>query len=168
MNDCAQPGLTASTYSMVAANALSTLVNVICLYRIDGRAVLTPVGLQMTPAEPWKAEASRTAFTTSDDCDGSAAHVTSALADARIVALDPELAEKFPVTARVANALSMHFVGVCCSRPMRGTRRGRQEGRGQHCRSCDRHGASTLPGLDSLLTGAFGRKTAPPTPARRS
>ena len=78
MNDCAQPGLTASTYSMVAANALSTLVNVICPYRIDGRAVLTPVGLQMTPAESWKAEASRTAFTTSDDCDGSAAHVTSA------------------------------------------------------------------------------------------
>jgi hypothetical protein len=97
----------------MVANALSTFVNSICPYRIDGRTVVMPTGMQMMAAESWKAEASRTATNTSDDCDGSGAHVTSAVMDARRVALDPALAEKFPVTARIANALSMHYVGVC-------------------------------------------------------
>lgn len=156
MADCAQPGLKASTYSMVAANALSTLVSVTCPYRIDGRAVLTPTGLQMTPAESWKAEASRTAFNTSDDCDGSAAHVTAAIADARIVALNPELAAQFPVTARVANAFSMHFVGVCVLAANAG-----------HADDAGKKGAANIAGhaiamalprsqvFDSLVTGAY-------------
>jgi hypothetical protein len=113
MQECRSPGIAASRWSGAVANALSTFVSSICPYRIDGRTVITPTGMQMTAAESWKAEASRTACNTSDDCDGSGAHVTSGVMDARRVALDPTLAETFPVTARVANALSMHFVGIC-------------------------------------------------------
>lgn len=113
MQECRSPGIAASRWSGAVASALSTFVNSICPYRIDGRGEVTPTGMQMTAAESWKAEASRTAINTSDDCDGSGAHITSAVMDARRVALDPALAEKFPVTARIANAMSMHFVGIC-------------------------------------------------------
>jgi hypothetical protein len=110
--ECARPGIQASRWSKAAANALSTIVNMMCPYRIDGRTVLTPTGLQMTAAESWKAEASRSTYSTADDCDGSAAHACSAVFAAKAVALDPELSKEFPSTAMFANALSLHFVGV--------------------------------------------------------
>jgi len=110
--DCAQPGVMASKWSGAAATALSTIVNMVCPYRIDGRTVLTPTGLQMTAAESWKAEASRTVYSTGDDCDGSGAHASAAAADARVISLDAELSKTYPVTALFANALSLHFVGV--------------------------------------------------------
>ena len=111
--ECAQPGLAASRWSQVVANALSTVVSLICPYRIDGRTQILPNGMQMTAAESWKAEASRTALRTADDCDGSMAHVTSTVVDARLVAASPDLAHRFPVTACTANALSLHLVGGC-------------------------------------------------------
>lgn len=113
IDDCASPGITASRWSGAVANALSTFVSSICPYRIDGRTVLTPNGMEMTAAECWKAEAARTKAETADDCEGDAAHITAAVCDARLVALDKSLAAEFPVTARIANAMSLHFVGIC-------------------------------------------------------
>jgi hypothetical protein len=159
--ECKRPGLDASRWSGAVANALSTFVNIVCPYRIDGRVVLTPTGLQMTPAESWKAEASRTAFNTCDDCDGSAAHVTAALTDARKVALDRELSEQLPVTACAANAMSMHFVGVCVLAANAG-----------HANDAGKAGASNIAGhaiamalprsmvFDSLITGAMSATQA--------
>jgi hypothetical protein len=113
MTECSRPGIAASRWSSAAANALSTVVNIVCPYRIDGRVVLTPTGLQMTAAESWKAEASRTVYQTADDCDGSNAHGCAALHDARIVAADKNLAALYPATACFANAFSLHYVGSC-------------------------------------------------------
>jgi len=113
MKECASPGITASRWSGAVANALSTFVSSICPYRIDGRTILTPNGMQMTATECWKAEAARTKVETADDCEGDAAHVTSVVSDARLVALDKTLAAEFPVTACIANAMSLHFVGIC-------------------------------------------------------
>ena len=113
MEECASPGITASRWSGIVANALSLFVSSICPYRVDGCVVMTPNGLSMTDAECWKAEAARTQFETSDDCEGDAAHITSVLCDARRIALDESLALQFPTTVRVANAMSLHFVGTC-------------------------------------------------------
>ena len=109
---CAKPGVEASKYSGKVANALSTIVCQVCPYRIDGRTTLTPTGLKMVAAESWKSEASRRAFETADDCDGSAAHISSIVTDAKRVALDAELSKKFPNITFLANALSLHFLGA--------------------------------------------------------
>ena len=90
----AQPSIAASQWSPLVADALSLWVASICPYKVDGRAVLLPTGLSIVQAESWKAEAARTAMGTGDDCDGSAAHVTSAMHEAALVAADDELAAK--------------------------------------------------------------------------
>ena len=156
LNECATPGLAASRWSGAVANALSTFVASICPYRIDGRSTVTPSGMQMVSAESWKAEASRTAFQTSDDCDGSGAHVASVVTDARRIALDAALAAQFPVSACVANALSLHFVGVCVLAANAG-----------HASDAGKHGETAVAGhaiamaiprsvaFDAMITGAL-------------
>ena len=110
--DCARPGIKASKWGGAVANALSSFASTITPYRIDGRTVLMPGGLKMIASESWKAEASRTSFFTADDCEGTAAHITSALHDCAAIAADAELAARFPVSASYANALSLHTVGI--------------------------------------------------------
>ena len=109
---CAKPGVEASRWSGAVANSLSTIASQICAYRIDGRSMLTPTGLKMVAAESWKAEASQTKLETADDCDGTGAHISSIVVDAKKVALDAELSKKYPNITFLANALSLHFVGV--------------------------------------------------------
>ena len=111
LTECKLPGMQASRWSSHVANAMSIYVSSICSYRIDGRTLLTPQGMAMTPAESWKAEASRTGVQSSDDCDGSMAACTSALHAAALVAADEEMAKAFPYTACMANAMAMHVVG---------------------------------------------------------
>lgn len=112
VRECARPGFAASKWSGAVANAMSTFVSAICPYRVDGRVVLMPDGLQMVASESWKAEASRTMFFTGDDCDGSGAHCTAMLYAAKRIAADPDLAAKYPITAAFANAMSLHAVGI--------------------------------------------------------
>ena len=111
--ECKTPNLTgARKHAPGVAKAMSTLVSIVCPYRVDARTALMPNGLVNQSVEFWKAEAPRSATTSSDDCEGSGAIITSALKRAKDIARDDKLAAEFPVTAAIANAMAHHFVGV--------------------------------------------------------
>jgi hypothetical protein len=72
-------GMDAAVYAPNWASALSSAAGFVIPYRADGRTALLPTGLKTFSAESWLAEAGRAPFA-ADDCDGSAAFVTSAVA----------------------------------------------------------------------------------------
>ena len=111
MADTASPGIKASVHAHKVANALSTLVCLVCPYRIDGRTMVLPTGLKMVGSESWKAEAPRNIFSF-DDCDGSGAIVSSLVYRADTVARDTDLAAAFPHIASISNAMAHHMVGI--------------------------------------------------------
>jgi hypothetical protein len=112
VEQCKSPGIAATRWASKVANCMSTVVNVCCPYRIDGVSTILPDGISLVAAESWKAEAARNPCVM-DDCDGSAAFITSQLCDASVVSRSPELSQKYPVTAAFANAMSHHSVGLC-------------------------------------------------------
>lgn len=71
-------GMEAARYAPNWASALSSAAGFVIPYRSDGRTALLPTGLKTFSAESWLAEAGRAPFA-ADDCDGSAAFVTSAV-----------------------------------------------------------------------------------------
>ena len=112
MNDARLPGLAACRHSEKVCNALSTLVSLLCPYRVDGRTAVLPTGLSMVASESWKAEAPRTLFS-SDDCDGSMAVGLSIVYQAERIARDQDLSQQYPCLTAASNALVHHMVGVC-------------------------------------------------------
>jgi hypothetical protein len=71
-------GMDAALFAPNWASALSSAAGFAIPYRADGRTALLPTGLKDFSAESWLAEACRAPFA-ADDCDGSAAFVTSAI-----------------------------------------------------------------------------------------
>lgn len=111
MADTSIPSIKASENAHKVANALSTLVCMICPYRVDGRTMVLPTGLKMVGSEAWKNESPRDIFST-DDCEGSGAIITSLVYHAETIARDPELAARYPHIAAISNALIHHMVGI--------------------------------------------------------
>lgn len=112
LRDTAQPSIhAASVYSHKVSNAMSTLVCLICPYRIDGRTMVMPDGLQMVPCESWKGESPRDIFST-DDCEGAAAIQTSLVYRAETISRDPKLSVMYPCISGIANSLVHHIVGI--------------------------------------------------------
>ena len=111
MADTSIPSIKASENAHKVANALSTLVCMICPYRVDGRTMVLPTGLKMVGSEAWKDESPRDLFST-DDCEGSGAIITSLVYHAETIARDPELAARYPHIAAISNALIHHMVGI--------------------------------------------------------
>ena len=110
---CSSPSIDATKWASNVANCMSTIVNLCCPYRVDGVTKLLPDGISLVAAESWKAEASRDELRMMDDCDGSAALVSSQLYDAIHVARSKDLSQRFPMVAAFANAMAHHSVGVC-------------------------------------------------------
>lgn len=75
-------GMEAEKYAENVVSALSITAAMLIPYRADGRTVLLPFGLQTFPSESWSAEATAAPLA-SDDCDGSAAHITSYVHEVR-------------------------------------------------------------------------------------
>ena len=112
LEQCKVPGIKATQWASKIANSMSTIVNLCCPYRVDGVSTVLPDGISLVAAESWKAEAARDPCVM-DDCDGSAAFITSQLCDACVVARSDELSQMYPVTAAFANAMAHHCVGLC-------------------------------------------------------
>jgi len=112
MAETASPCIKAAAHAHKVANALSVLVCVVCPYRVDGRTMVLPTGLEMVGSESWKAEAPRD-ICTLDDCEGSGAIITSLFYRAETISRDPALAARYPHVASIANALVHHMVGIC-------------------------------------------------------
>jgi hypothetical protein len=111
LTDCARPSMKATEWADGVANALSALVCFACPYRVDGRSVAMPTGLEMQSAECWQSGALRTVLC-ADDCEGSGGMIVSAVLAANEVARDVELSSKYPFTNACSNALAHHAVGV--------------------------------------------------------
>jgi hypothetical protein len=112
LEETQSPSVGASKWSEHVANAMSAMVCYVMPYRVDGATAVNPTGLEMISAESWKAEAQRDCMN-ADDCDGSAAWITSSLYEAAIVARDSDASKKFPFTAAFSNAMVHHAVGLC-------------------------------------------------------
>lgn len=107
-------GMKAAKFAENVVSALSTLTAVLIPYRADGRTVLLPGQLQTFPSESWNAEATAASIA-SDDCDGSAANITSFVHQVRRLfapGSDKENTRKYAFLYAMHRALAHYEVGV--------------------------------------------------------
>ena len=114
LQETASPSALASSHAETVASALSTAVNFLVPYRIDGRTEMTPKGSKMVATESWLGEPIRDVTDTADDCDGTGLLVTSLTTAADEVANDAnwESSSDYKWVVSTSNALAHHFVGV--------------------------------------------------------
>ncbi|MBE34530.1 MAG: hypothetical protein CMI16_03060 [Opitutaceae bacterium] len=107
-------GMKAAKYAENVVSALSTLTAALIPYRADGRTVFLPSQLQTFPAESWSAEATAAPIS-ADDCDGSAANITSFVHQVRRIfepGSPPENQSSYPYLYALHRTLAHYEVGI--------------------------------------------------------
>lgn len=110
--DPAHKGMASTRWAGNVASSFSTLAGFLVPYRADGRTALLPKGLETFGAESWLAEPMRIPFA-ADDCDGSAALITSAFHHINdVFKEDPAAKTKYPWLWAAHRSLVHYDIGV--------------------------------------------------------